>query len=233
VRLLLIRDRWPRLYQGMPGRLHVVLGWILLLSGCSGPWWAPPEELPPVMQTPPAPSAYANPVFIPITDPQCAWELVADVVDDYFTIEREEPVRRIGNVLTEGRLDTLPSISPTVFEPWRKDSVGPDRVENTLQTMQRRAVVRVLPDGNGAGYWVDLAVFKELEDKRRPEHATAGAATLNYDTSLTRVENPIQLDPPPRGWIPRGRDPLLEQRMLEQLVARANEVRREMLPCIR
>ncbi|MBN2578472.1 MAG: hypothetical protein JXB10_05725 [Pirellulales bacterium] len=211
----------------------IVSGLLLTLSGCGGPWWAPPEELPPVMQTPPGPAAFANPALIPITDPQCAWEVIADVVDDYYTIEREEPVRMIGNVLTQGRLDTLPSISPTILEPWRKDAVGPERIENTLQTMRRRAVVQVYPDVNGAGYWVDVAVFKELEDLRRPEQASAGAATLSYDSSLDRVENPIQLDQPPQGWIPQGRDPLLEQRILEHLIARANEVQMEMLPVIR
>jgi hypothetical protein len=216
----------------MIGRLLVIGGSLLLLGGCAGPWWTPPEELPPVMQTPPVPVASANPVFIPIADPQCAWEVLADVVDDYFTIEREEPVRLIGNVPTEGRLDTLPSVSPTIFEPWRNDSVGPDRVENTMQTMRRRAVVKMYPAEGGGGYWVDLAVFKELEDLRRPEYSTAGAATLAYDTALTRVENHIEGDRLPLGWIPQGRDPLLEQRMLEHLAARANEVRMETMPMI-
>jgi hypothetical protein len=216
--------------MGMSGRFLIIFGTLFLWGGCSGPWWAPPETFPPVMQTQPAPMNYSNPVLIPITDPQCAWEVVADVVDDYFPIEHEEPIRQIGNVLTEGRLDTRPSVSPTIFEPWRGDSVGPDRVENTIQTMRRRAVVRVLPAEGG--YWVDLAVFKELEDLRRPERSTAGAATLCYDTTLNRIENPIETARPPQGWIPHGRDSLLEQRMLEHLVARANEVRMETLPGI-
>jgi hypothetical protein len=233
VRLLYIRNQGSRLYASMIGRFLIFCGPFFLLSGCGGPWWAPPEELPPVMQTPPMPAVSANPVFIPIADPHCAWEVIADVVDDYFQIEREEPVRLIGNIPTEGRLDTLPSVSPTVFEPWRKDSVGPDRVENTLQTMRRRAVVKVYPVDGGGGYWIDLAVFKELEDLRKPEHSTAGTATLAYDTSLNRVENRIEIGRPPQSWIPQGRDPLLEQQMLEHLVARANEVRMEMLPVIR
>jgi hypothetical protein len=212
--------------------LIILGGFLILLGGCAEPWWAPPEGLPPLMQTPPMPAASANPVFIPIADPQCAWEVIADVVDDYFTIEREEPVRLIGNVPTEGRLDTLPSVSPTIFEPWRKDSVGPDRIENTLQTLRRRAVVKVYPAEGGGGYWVDLAVFKELEDLRRPEYSTAGAATLAYDTSLPGLQNPMPRNPRTLGWIPEGRDPLLEQRMLDQLLDRANVVRMETLPVI-
>ena len=42
--------------------------------------------------------------------------------------------------------------------------------------MRRRAVVRVIPAQGG--HWVDVAVFKELEDVVKPEHATAGAATF-------------------------------------------------------
>ena len=33
-------------------------------------------------------------------------------------------------------------------------------------------------------------MFKELENILTPEHATAGAATFRYDTTLTRVINP-------------------------------------------
>jgi len=39
------------------------------------------------------PPVYSNPVFVPAGDPQCFWETLVDVVDDYFRIEREEPVR--------------------------------------------------------------------------------------------------------------------------------------------
>ena len=53
-------------------------------------------------------AGYANPVFIPIADPQCAWETVVGVVSAYFRVEHEEPVRLIGNTLTEGSITTFP-----------------------------------------------------------------------------------------------------------------------------
>ena len=91
----------------------------------------------------PVAPAFANPVFIPIADNQCAWEQVVAVVSDYFRIEREEPVHVAG---TEGRITTVAEVSPTIFEPWRQDTGDPpQRMENTLQTMRRRAVVRVVP----------------------------------------------------------------------------------------
>ena len=70
--------------------------------------------------------------------------------------------------------------------------------------MRRRAVVRVIPAQGG--HWVDVQVFKELEDLARPEHATAGAATFRYDSTLTGVINPITGEQITQGWIAQGRD---------------------------
>ncbi len=172
------------------------------LSGCTAPAWSPPPP-PDLIPTEQTGAVYPNPVLIPITDPQCAWEAVADVIDEYFKIEHEEPVRQIGDMLTEGRLTTFPQVSPTLLEPWRRDTAGEyERLENTLQTMRRYAVVRVLPAEGG--HWVDVAVFKELEDLPRPEHASAGAATFRYDSSFTRVINPLTGEQVTLNWIPEG-----------------------------
>ncbi|MBN1396224.1 MAG: hypothetical protein JW959_14470, partial [Pirellulales bacterium] len=148
----------------------LILGAVVLAGCSSGPEYvyAPgcpsgPTALPPTPVV-----AYSNPVFLPVADHQGAWETVVDVVDDYFRIEHEEPVRLAGDVLVEGSVTTAAEISPTVFEPWRHDTAdSQQRLENTLQTMRRRAVVRVVPAQGG--HWVDVAVYKELEDLARPE----------------------------------------------------------------
>lgn len=141
------------------------------------------------------------------------------MVDDYFRIAREDPVRQIGDVLIEGRLDTHPEVGATLLEPWRHDSANlQERVESTLQTIRRHATVRVIPAGNG--YWVEVVVYKELEDVLHPEQATAGAATLPYDPPLTKVTNPIVELPVDDGWIALGRDPVLEQRILRHIIQR-------------
>jgi hypothetical protein len=166
---------------------------------------------------------FENPIFIPGTDFQRVWETVVDVVDDYFHIEREEPVRLVGNVLTEGRLDSFPEISSTILEPWRRDSAtNYDKVEATLQTMRRRAQVRVMPAEGG--FWVDLAVYKELEDVAQPEQATAGRATFPTETTQVRIISPIGGQETHQGWIPKGRDPNLEQLMICQLQSRLSGV---------
>ena len=188
--------------------------WLLLLAtvslvacGCSG--------LPPASQTV-VPACQPNPMFVAGSDSQAVWEAVVDVVDDYFRVEHEEPVRTIGTTITEGRLETYPEPGATVFEPWRADSVGAyERIESTLQSIRRRAQARVTPAQGG--YWVDVTVFKELEDVAQPFMSTAGAATFHYDTSLVRVVNPIGEQDVNRGWIPYGRDDNLEQRILTHI----------------
>ncbi|MFH1922801.1 MAG: hypothetical protein ABIP48_23300 [Planctomycetota bacterium] len=165
---------------------------------------------------------YDNPVLIPVRDHEFAWETVVDVVDDYFKIEREEPVRLLGNVLTEGRLETFPEVGSTCFEPWRHDSVGSyEKLQSTLQSIRRTATVRVIPAPDQNGYLVDVAVFKELEDVVQPAHTTAGGATFRYDSSLTRVVSPVGEQAINEDWIPKGRDTSLEQRIIGQLLARA------------
>ena len=99
----------------------------LLLAGCQGgPMYAPPPGTPvagPQMQ-PMQPVAQNNPLFVPVQDPNLVWDQLVDVVDDYFDVEREDRVRLVGDILTEGRIDTFPKVASTIFEPWNSDSVG-------------------------------------------------------------------------------------------------------------
>jgi hypothetical protein len=202
-----------------------VIAAVLGGCACQSMWTDAPECPPP--EGPPAgtmAAGYANPVFVPIADPQCAWETVVGVVGAYFRIEHEEPIRLIGSEPIAGTITSLPEVSPTIFEPWRHDTVDPEqRIENTLQSMRRRAVVQVIPVRSQGGCMVNVQVFKELEDVVRPEHATSGAATLRYDSSLTRVENPVTGGQITQGWIARGRDAPMEQYIIGDLLSRCGQ----------
>ena len=194
----------------------------LVPLGCSreAPWIVPPDiAVPSTAGT----ATYSNPSHLTASDHIVLWETVADIIDDYFPeFQHEEPVRQIGDVLTEGRLETFPQVSPTFMVPWRRDGAGSyERLENTLQTMRRFAVVRVSPDQSG--FLVDVAVYKELEDLRRPANATAGSATLRYDESVERIVEPTTDLPVHQGWIPKGRDVLLEQTILGHLHTRLGQ----------
>jgi hypothetical protein len=173
----------------------------------------------------------ANPLPVPVVDLDFAWEQIAAVVEENFKIQHEERVRLAGDILTEGRIDTVPLIASTTLEPWRTDSVTfHDRVLSTLQSMRRRAYIRVIPM-QGA-FLVDLQVVKELEDLPQPTMAVNGMALFNMrDQGVDRITDslPSLADPPgvpPRaaapvaGWIPQGRDVPLEQVMLAKIQSR-------------
>jgi len=160
-----------------------------------------------------------NPLFFPVADRELLWNQLVDAVDDYFRIEREQRVQEVGGVLTEGRIITFPTNGATHLEPWHRDSTpGYERLHSTFQSLRRRAEVRVMPRNNG--YFVEVVVFKELEDVNQPEGATVRGAAMRHDGSLTRNETPDPDGPVTLGWICLGRDIGLEQQILTELQAR-------------
>ena len=189
-------------------RLALLALVLTALSGCAAGPYGPGPMLPGAIVY------HDNPVLIVADGPEQVWGHVVDVVDDYFEIAREIPVSQMDEV---GRLDTVPLVGATLLEPWRHDSAGlRERVESTLQTIRRQAVVHV--SHIEQGYLVEVIVHKQLEDVARPMQSTGDTSLLRYDSSLTRVENPIAEQPIDKGWIPLGRDTALEQRMLGQLM---------------
>ncbi len=174
-----------------------------------------------------------NSAVIPPLDAEVVWGKMVDVADDYFKVQTEQRVVFANGVPTEGRIDTYPQTGATLLEPWRGDSVGfRERLESTLQSIRRRGSMRLIPDP--AGWRIETVVVKELENLPRPMRATAGGASFRNDDSLYRYGTPLptlgqQVGDQPRpvanptpnlGWIPLGRDPLLEQRMLSNVLAK-------------
>lgn len=197
----------------------VRIGWLILLpvtvAGCA---WSSPFEPDPVL----APYE-PNPVTVAYREPELFWEDLVEVVHRYFEIEYEQPVRNIGGVLTEGRIDTRPRIGATIFEPWHRDSVGRfNRVESTLQSIRRTGEIKVVPTADG--YSISVAVFRELEDVSQPLGATASAASFRDDSSMTRVVSPVGAQQTNEGWIPKGRDTALEQAIIRDLVAKFGRI---------
>lgn len=192
-----------------------------------------PPQLVPVM----AGGAVPNPVLVPVTDHDVTWDQIVDVVDDYFKVAREERVKVTGEFVNEGQIETYPLTGATVLEPWRGDSANLyERWESTLQSIRRRATIRVIPDASG--YLIDVQVLKELEDLERPLLATAGSATFRHDNTLDRMTEPEpalarqDIGEPPRpvanprqtlGWIGIGRDAALEQVLLAAIHKRLTQ----------
>ena len=214
---------WARSGHRRAWRLGLVCLCALAAVGCQA--WQPFRYNPPQIGFPP-PLPEGNVIIVTAMDRDLVWETVADVVDDYFRIDREERPKVIGGVFTEGRLDTSPRGSSTIFEPWNHDSSTPyERLESTLQSMRRTAMVRVIP--HPSGFEIQIEVIKELENVARPETGAVSLANpgaLRNDDSLQRVTNPVAGGSQSLGWIPQGRDTALEQEMLAQIQARLGAV---------
>ena len=145
---------------------------------------------------------YDNPALVPVADHELVWETVVDVIDDDFQVDREVPVRQYGDVLTEGRLDTFPLVGSTILEPWLDDAVNVhEKIEGTLQSIRRQAVVRVIPAQGG--HWIEVVVLKELEDTAQPLMASAGPRGRPHQ----RDRGPLGLDPAGSRCGPGAADP--------------------------
>jgi hypothetical protein len=192
-------------------------------SGCAGV----PSEPTPEFSVGTYNDATPNPLFVQTADPDYLWNAIVDVVDNYFEIKFETPIRVFeretenGERFTsraEGRIDTKPTIGAGVLEPWRKDSVTcDDRWLATFQTIRRSAVVRVVPDS--AGYLIYLSVYNEIEDMKTAMGATIGFNQIYLD-DFSHLTQPIGARAASKGWIPIGRDANLEKRMLEEIAWR-------------
>jgi hypothetical protein len=170
----------------------------------------------PLMENPvyvrPDPSvAVENPVYVP----QGPWaynvvfEKIIDIIDDYFEIASTNRYA--------GEIQTFPRIAPGLEQPWRPGNPALyDRLLATFQTIRNRAFIRIEPAKDG-GYFIEVIVYKELEDLPRPLRSTSGAASFRAMPTVERqyeVIDPTVFD---AGWIPLGRNAPLEQLILQRI----------------
>jgi hypothetical protein len=148
-----------------------------------------------------------NPLPVASTDFEKIWNKTVAVVDKYFDIESENRLSRT--------IRTQPQMGATILEPWALDSAtAADRIEATLQTIRRVAVIKV-DSGPAGGFLVKVEVYKFLEDMAKPDRQAAGRAVFSNDFPVNRNREVILPVPAPLGWIKLpGRDLDLEQAIL-------------------
>ncbi len=176
------------------------------LAGC--------ETLGPMMREPPAiiPAGSvvaedSNPVFIPPLSYGHVFETLLHVLHDY-DFEIAESNRY------DGRIETIPRVSPGVFELFRPGS--PDLYDRLLATTQsyRHRISVVIRPANNRGYFVEVIARKELEDVPRPIRSSIGGAVFRSLNNVDRqyeVVDPMFFD---SAWIFKGRDVPLEQELI-------------------
>ncbi len=201
--------------QPAVGPVPPVAGPTFVAPGGTNSLFQPPQ----VAQTPGS-VPVSQGVLVPVVNEDFAWEQIVDVVDDYFRIDQENRVQLVGNVVTEGRIDSFPQVGSTILEPQRLDSVGRYNLfESTFQSIRRTAEIRVIPQQGG--WYVEAIVQKEIEDLPRPENSTAGAASFRTDNSLqSRLGEQVSRTRLSDYWIPLGRDCEVELQILDDIQAR-------------
>lgn len=174
--------------------LGLALGSGLTLSGCA------------TLQTArPTPS---GPLLVRANNDEYVWERSIDVLHEYlFEIERENKL--------DGVISTRYKTGAGLLEPWHGDS--PDltaRWESTLQSIRRKAIVRITRAEGG--FLIGVEAYKELEDVARPA-GSPGAATFLDNSPLQRNLTPVVGQATPSGWVALGRDSALEASITQSL----------------
>lgn len=185
---------------------------LLLAAGCMS---APPVEapLPPVAGMPAPPP---NLLYVPQAGP----EGYGMVFENVITALKESGFDIVEANRYDGRIDTFPRVAPGVGRFFLPGSpVFSERVLATLQSYRHRASVKIYPADNG-GFFVQVTVFRELEDLPRPVRTTAGAAFYQAQNNVDRVVEVIDPTLFESNWIPRGRDTSFEQLILQRVKAR-------------
>ncbi|MFG0256225.1 MAG: hypothetical protein ACF787_14185 [Rhodopirellula sp. JB053] len=194
--------------------LLVVIGGTFALGGCGQLAYRLTSDVP--QQYVP------NPLELPQVPDDFLWLQVVDTLDDYFRIARQQPVVNRRGLVLEGKIETSYKVAGSIFQPWRKDSTtGFERLQSTLQSIRRRAIVTVRP--NMTGYSVEVIVQKDLEDTDRTQYATESTAGVRHDGSRVSRDDGFDDSPQTLGWIPLGRDTVLEQAILKDLFGRVTK----------
>ncbi|MCH2212183.1 MAG: hypothetical protein MK110_12835 [Fuerstiella sp.] len=151
-----------------------------------------------------------NALLIPSNTVDATWERAVDVLHrNHFLIARESKL--------EGIIETEYRAGSNILEPWHPDSVGlQNRMESTLQSIRRRVVISFGRSGSDQ-MMVSVVVHKEIEDVPGPTATHAGGATFSESDVFDRDLNQVLGQAAPSRWLPRGRDPHLEARLVAQI----------------
>jgi|SRR5438128_3339244 len=195
-----MRQGFKLVWAGLP---------VLVMAGCVTPAIidsAPQGAAAPVV------AEIENPVYLPLGHDsygQVFERVLQTLIDEGFEIQESNRY--------DGHIEALPRVAPGLGLFLKSGSPSlRERLLATLQTYRHRVSVVIQPADNG-GYFVEMIARKELEDLERPIRATAGASFFRNDNNVERQFEVIDPTVVGSGWIYKGRDPFLEQRLIDRL----------------
>jgi hypothetical protein len=186
----------------------------LFLGGCA----TGPLQENPILVRPQKVGGCENPVYVPLNGPEAyamVFEKCLDVVDDYFEVAYANRF--------DGRIESYPRVAPGLGQPWKPGS--PDLYQRTLaslQSIRHRAIVLITVADDG-GFFIDVKVYKELEDVASPSSTSAGGLSFRAMPTVERQYEIIDVSVFEANWIPFDRcgkpmrDYNLEQVILERI----------------
>jgi hypothetical protein len=183
---------------------------LALTGGCAT---APVLEAPPDAVPPPIAAGEGNPMYVALGASFESYRKIQEVALSTLT---DFGFEILASNAYDGEIETLPRVAPGVLRPLRPGNTAVyDRVLMTFQTYRHRAFVKIQPAQNG-GYWLQVVVFRELEDLPRPTRALQGG---NF-RSINNVERQFEVIDPTffeATQIPKGRDASIEQQLLARM----------------
>jgi len=148
------------------------------------------------------------------TETEALWTASQDVLREHrFRLDRVD--RRAGVVTTQ------PVTSQQLFEFWRKDvATSYDLLEASMRTVRRWVDVEMAED-DGA---LRVVVHRETLVSPDRQFNNSVVATRMFGTDLPRADTGEPISEADNYWIDAGRDPAMEQYLLDRIVARAGVV---------
>jgi len=154
-------------------------------------------------------SRFPNPSAFTDTDADTVEDVAARILMEL----RFEPVIP---VKSKGHVETQPVTGASWFEFWRKDTIGRMQVaEASLHTIRRRATVSITPSDGGSQVFVK--VVKERASAPGSMPASFGSTFSMHNLEDTDLMRRDALEETHYEWVRMGRDPLLEQAILERI----------------
>ncbi len=145
-------------------------------------------------------------------------------IDDTLTLMRRYDLQPARVDRSAGRIVTQPTTSAQWFEFWRVDSQGAyQALESSLHTMRRTVTVLVEPRSQNE-YELKVEAQKERFNAPTRQVTSASGALAIYSERLPTSEGLRAARATPDYWTPTGRDELLEQFLLNELIDAAARV---------
>ena len=163
------------------------------------------------------PPPIANPIMVTGRQPESVWEHAIDVLHGFHFPIKTESRTIVGDRLN-GVIETGYLPGAGIAEPWHRDSVNlAEKLESSLQPIRRR--VSVIFKDNGT-LSIEVQVIKEREDPKDPSRYAPGIATFPESRPQPQDLSLVEEHVTPTGWIPLGRDRVLERAILAELQQR-------------